>query len=575
MMELQMSQTQVILTWGASILFAAGCVASLALAIRFHKLVELARRNLDKESRTKSLTCCKYGVFILSVALMSLPLQTELQLIPSAVCWALALPVVAWGVVISMYSVRSTGFGTPEGQPGDYDLIAAEFALVTPITTDAEYEAADAFYRRKYERDRLAEECGSSNGRITVPQWRFMHQVQDAVWAYKRSKPRLLCGQEWYDARKQQISLVEQTIASARQLRDSKGLCNKGSEALLRWADTPFFGLQHLKRILEGAPEAETDPLRLRTDDYELNHMERKLDKLVDRVQEALRLYQAEADGTLLYPTPVWVLLLQAAREHEDFSRAAAALEQAVAQARGPDAGGKPGDLAVALRSLGEIRLVHLDQAEQAERAFREALPLFERQYGTESREVAYVLGRIASALAAQKNYDEAERHARLALAMQRKHLPHGLPEVCRMQRQLAGHLRAQNKMDDVTRLLQEQLKTCEPYARDLLNSLWLESALDQLIAHYLQVGRPADAAALTLRVMKEQKDALGRKSPEELRNYAAAMGHAGRLDQQKELQLKAEERQRAYDELEKRPFFGRWNVLEQDLIIKAMLEDV
>ena len=556
----------------ATVLYCA--TATVVLMILSAKQMKLCRQYLDEQAKALANRFIGLAVKLFFVAAVVVTLLGYFNQSLPLVAWVMLVPLGVPLVYPDLSIVRGTSRATPEGQPEGYDRIAADFAgavgfvLAGPLTSDSQYRRAADFHEQRYQRDRLAQRCYNDAERLTVPQWRFMHELNDAVRAYKRRFPRIMLGQEWYDARKQQIAAVEAVVARAVELRDSKQLRNKGSEDLLFGITGQFLALPYLKTILEGLPDDEREGCETRQTmaEHQLEDMERKLGKMLVNARRALKLYRAEADGTLKYQTPVRLLIQWASYEKHDFRKCEIWLKQAVEQARNPDPDMYPPDLARALCCLADVYRAHLSEPVQAEALYREALPLYATYCGAESAQVAEVHASLAAALACQERFAEAEQQMRIAFALQRNHLPGSLSGVRIALAQVAWYCTKQGKMDEATKALIANLHLCAKNGQRLFGSRLEEvDALDRLIAHYVQIGELDKAVELTDRVLALQNERLKDefKSPDELRAYAKAMQHAGRKTEAEEFERQAAARQQLYDEIADEPGFGEWNVLE------------
>jgi tetratricopeptide (TPR) repeat protein len=136
--------------------------------------------------------------------------------------------------------------------------------------------------------------------------------------------------------------------------------------------------------------------------------------------------------------------------------------------------GGEPLEVAATLARLGA--LAHLSGKGDAVPLFRRALALRESSLGPESAEVAEVLNDLGTALAAKRQFDEAETTLRRTLAIQERLWGGRDPRVAKTLHNLSGVAYYRGRPADAERFLQRALAIREtvlaPDDPDLAGSL-------------------------------------------------------------------------------------------------------
>ncbi len=551
------------LLWIPITAYIGGITACAALALPFWWHMETGRKKLEIASRQRGQYTCLFAAVVLLLTcaiLTTAPTDSPLLLWGR---WLLAVPATSWAVTLWQFFKIQPTFGTPAGFDSDYDAIKAEFPLAE-ITSDAEYHQAVRFCQDQWRHDTLARRCGNEEERLTVPQWRFVHEVQDMFRAYARKFPRLLYGQEWYDERQAQIRELESLIEQATRLQAGKTTNTGAIKHLSDATNDLLFGLDWCKNVLEGK-ELPSGGL----EEHILDSMDRHLEKRIVHAREAVRLFEAEQNGEIKYETPARTLIVQAGYERKDFQKAEALLKQAVVQAKNPDADTKPLDLVHALCSLAQVYHHHLGKLAEAEALYMEAYALQVSIEGRDHLNTAKTSGRLSSVLLEMGQLRRAVDCAKSQVEVVSLSLPGNLSDTVRAMEWYAHVLEKNGQVAEAEATLKESLALCDKHDYGLASGLYTIDALDELIEFLERHHRYEDAVELVDRVIRFQSvSTYGEfKSPETLRMYARILRALGHDEEVEAFQLeeRAAEADARYARHQAEPVVS-WNALEQDL---------
>lgn len=517
------------LLWLKVSVFVLCSLATTVLAIAALILHEYGRSHLLPicQQRAKYVTLAAVTA---AIPLMLLAFDSSFPR-TAPLAYLLLLPSSVWICFLAVLHLRGSRHEVLEGVPEDYHSLAAKFPL-TPITTQEAYDLGEKFFHQQAEHFELAEVCGNDAERMTNQHQRYLNDLNNELRKFARKYPRLIYGQDWYNARLDQISQLELIARQAKDLATLKSLQYGEAHTQLELALGGLTTLERIKKWLEG--QLALDEKKELVDSWfepRLDDLDHDLTRRIARAREALRLFEAEANGQIKYSWPARFWISRASYQ-ADFSAAERMLKQALDQANNPDADTRILDGMLARQGLALLFHYHLDKSLEAEPLYLQVLQQQQELFGPQAVAVARTYGHLGLVCQTIGKTDEAVAHLNQQIAILKAKAPEHLSDTSRAMRQLAVLLFKLGRTAEAEFVLRDNLALCDKH-RNLYRYFDFDTvgALNHLIGIYVQTHRYQEAARFVDRVNKMADSRLGNAITKagDLRNYALIYQQVGR----------------------------------------------
>lgn len=407
-----------------------------------------------------------------------------------------------------------------DGMGETYDRLIAEFPL--RVDNDAELAQARDLIRRLRESLRQP-------GAAKAQEARYLKQIQEVVAAYMRHHPWHYLSDDERDDIIVRAACIASLSLQGRMLTESFDL--KYAEAAQRMQAALEIALR-ARALVKGELRPVGGENMFSWFHFQLAGLEDRLKRAEKEAGRALFLMEAESRGEIRYVRSVGGLLKQAA-ETCDLELCERLLEQALQQAKNPDADMNSSDLHRALHGLGLFYQgrKNFTRAEELLLEARRQVPAFGGEYAeitgdlvrlyvdcgrldeanaVACREVETVtnlkainngLHSVADGLLLQGRWDEAERTVRLSLQVMVFHeRKDGAHAICAMEK-LIRVLCARRKFNQAEPVYDRMIRQQSALASDTRTPTQWRIYADLLDA----VGRTVEAQALYERADRQQ----------------------------------------------------------------------